>query len=201
MPTILTELHYFPCVAYFAQLRASQTVCLETCEHYTKQTYRNRCYVLGANRIERLTVPVLTPSGMKIPITEVLIDNRQRWQAVHWRTILAAYGKAPYFVHYAPLLQEVFEKPYTHLFTLNETLIKKICQLLQFSIHWQYTESYQTFYEPLILNDLRNQQPLYNEVPMLPFYRQVFGNQFINNLSILDLLFCKGNQAINFIKI
>jgi hypothetical protein len=36
----------------------------------------------------------------------------------------------------------------------------------------------------------------YNPVP----YQQNFGNEFVPNLSILDLLFCRGNQALEILK-
>jgi hypothetical protein len=195
MQNLLTELHYFPCVAYFSALAKAETAYLEVCEHYTKQSYRNRCYVRGANQVERLTVPVVSNSGLKVPIKAVKIDYGQRWQAIHWRTIEAAYGKAPYFLYYADLIKSVLEKKQTYLFDLNEELLQVLLKIMQIKVNIVYTESYKTAYEGNFL-DLRNSWKLYGEPnEKLQPYKQVFGTEFIANLSVLDLIFCKGNQA------
>lgn len=54
------ELHYLPCLAYMTLLtQGEQKLSFEVMEHFPKQTYRNRTYILGANGVEFLSVPVV----------------------------------------------------------------------------------------------------------------------------------------------
>jgi WbqC-like protein family len=196
MSHLITELHYFPCIAYFSAILQAQSLTFEAQEHYTKQSYRNRCYILGANQVERLTVPVVSPSGVKIPIREVQIDNRQRWQTVHWRTILAAYNKSPYFMYYLHLFEPIFQQKHTHLFDLNKEIFDRLALILEINLPITYTTHYQAQYDQQLYQDNRNKENIANDQKK---YTQVFGNQFVSNLSILDLISCKGNQARNFL--
>ncbi|HLL93336.1 MAG TPA: WbqC family protein, partial [Spirosoma sp.] len=58
MAELLIELHYLPCLDYIAGIGQFERVWLEAHEHYQKQSYRNRTYVLTANKVDVLTVPV-----------------------------------------------------------------------------------------------------------------------------------------------
>jgi hypothetical protein len=203
---LLLETQYFPSIHFFMLIAQTNHLCLEQHENYTKQTYRNRCYILGANKIERLTVPVISlVKGEKQAIREVKLDYSQNWQQIHWRTIQSAYGKSPYFVYYGEAIQAVlFEKTET-LFELNEKIIRLLCKLLALSTEIDYTTTYQNIYQPPII-DARNSiapvngliDDIANNIIIKP-YLQVFGNRFVNNLSILDLLFCKGNMASSYL--
>ena len=60
-------------------------------------------------------------------------------------------------------------------------------------------------YEKDVENDLRaqihpKQRFVENQLYEPVRYRQHFGNEFEPNLSILDLLFCQGNQSLNVLK-
>ncbi len=60
---LLIELHYLPCIQYFTHLLEYEKVVLEADEHYPKQTYRNRCRVLTAQKVMTLSVPVAKGPG------------------------------------------------------------------------------------------------------------------------------------------
>jgi hypothetical protein len=59
-----------------------------------------------------------------IPINQVEIDWNTPWNRKHWATIQQAYGKAPYFKRYAPLLEDFFSRQYRYLsdFDIDLTL-------------------------------------------------------------------------------
>jgi hypothetical protein len=197
--TILAS-HYLPSIQYFQHLLNAEKVQIEAFENYQKQTYRNRCYILGANKVELLSIPVRSSSkGEKLPIQAVELDQQQRWRMIHWRTIRSAYGKSPFFVYYEELLKDAFFQPQKYLFEFNTTLLKTILKLLQTNTPIEYTQEFIANY-PTDCLDLRDAIPQPNAatLPQKP-YRQVFGETFTNNLSILDLLFCKGNQAKNYL--
>ena len=64
---------YAPPIQYFAKL-ASGRVLLEACEHYIKQTYRNRCRILAADGVQELSIPVEQGASEQCPIREVRIS-------------------------------------------------------------------------------------------------------------------------------
>ncbi|EMR04089.1 WbqC family protein [Cesiribacter andamanensis] len=199
----LLALHYFPCLEYFTLFTQPGQVLLEAYEHYVKQSYRNRCYILGPHQVEKLTVPVLGGSR-KMSIREVEIDNRQPWQRQHWRALQSCYGKAPFWEHYAPRLQPLFDGPWQYLWELNEKVLTLCLQILQLPATPVPTDAYkQTTGSGL--TDLRQAlrpgipftaRDLYRPQP----YTQLFGATFVANLSVLDVLFCEGPAAAAVIR-
>jgi len=201
--SVRIELPFLPSLAWFAAIQPFDTIWLEAAEHYQKQSYRNRCYVLTANKVDRLTVPVLEGTH-KQPYVSVRIDNQQAWRDRQWRCLTAAYRKAPFFEEYAPDLEATLRQPWTHLFDLNRQMLTFCLQALQWSKSIRLTESFDTE-EEVFFDDRRslldkqgNDQSgrLYRPVS----YPQNFGSDFVPNLSILDLLFCQGPLSAAVIK-
>ncbi|GAA4398378.1 WbqC family protein [Nibrella viscosa] len=200
---LLIELHFLPCLDYIAGLLMFNRVRIEANEHYQKQSYRNRCYVLTSNKIDCLTVPVQNGTHKQL-IRDVRIDNGQSWQDRHWRCLCAAYGKAPFFEYYAPYLEPVIRRKSAFLFDLNLELLTICLHLVGASVQVKLTECYQKQPDPGVI-DARSRisAHLAGEGPL--FYRervyaQNFGNVFVPNLSIIDLLFCQGPSALDVLK-
>ncbi|AQG79768.1 WbqC family protein [Spirosoma montaniterrae] len=196
--SLLIELHYLPCFDYMTGLLQFERVWLEANEHYQKQSYRNRCYVLTANKVDTLTVPVQKGTRHQ-PIRDLRIDNDQRWQAHHWRCLQGAYGKAPFFEYYAPELEPVYRKSWTYLFELNQELLTICLRLLGAAPSINLTDCYRKEVSPGIF-DARSAINPPNEAESYVFgrsvpYQQNFGQEFVPNLSVLDLLFCQGPMA------
>lgn len=199
--TLLIELHYLPSLAYFACLLPHSIIRLEAQESYQKQTYRNKCYILTSQKVDRLTIPA-RKSNSKIMYRDVEIDYSQPWEALHWRALCTAYGKAPYFKYFADYFHAVFLRRYTHLFDLNLVLLQTCLQLLQLEKKIELS----AFYEKKPVGhsvDARysigtrlDQSDYYHPRP----YQQVFGTAFQPNLSIIDLLFCKGHDALTILQ-
>ena len=77
---------------------------------------------------------------------------------------------------------------------LNIALIKKIFSLLEITIEFKKTNKVDEFSELIHAK----QKTIYK----IPFYHQVFNSKygFINNLSILDLIFNVGPESNNYLK-
>ncbi|MDL5046764.1 WbqC family protein [Oscillatoria amoena NRMC-F 0135] len=198
----LIELHYLPSQAWFSAVHSYPEIILERHERYVKQSYRNRCHILGANRVEKLIIPVTVKQTSAL-VTDLRIDYTQKWLNNHWRSIESAYRNAPYFEHYADAFHQVLFGKHPHLYELNYRLLKVCFELLNRNV--AIRES--VVYETLPTNgavDLRNQvSPKHagHEKYMQPVaYTQVFGNSFVPNLSIIDLLFCTGPEAVGVIE-
>ncbi len=180
-----------------------EQVWLEANEHYQKQSYRNRCYVLTANKVDVLTVPVQQGTQHQ-PIRDIRVDNSQRWQLHHWRCLQAAYGKAPFFEYYAIDFDQVYQKHWTFLFDLNHELLTICLKLVGLAPRINLTDWYDKD-SPTSLFDARSKvnpriRPetyvFHQAVP----YQQNFGPDFVPNLSIIDLLFCQGPSAPDVLK-
>ncbi|CAH0995323.1 hypothetical protein EMA8858_01444 [Emticicia aquatica] len=201
--TVVIDLQYLPCLEFFNCILHFDEIILESNENYHKQSYRNRCHILGANKQEMLIIPVLD-GNKKTLIKDVKIDYSQRWTINHWRTIRAAYGKSPFFEFYSDYFQNIFEKKNVFLWDTNYEFLTICLKLMRVNKTIRQTEIYQKELD-LGIFDARNtinpkklieRDFFYNPVP----YQQNFGNEFVPNLSILDLLFCRGNQALEILK-
>ncbi len=196
---VLIELQYLPSLEFFCRILNEESIQLEAHEHFIKQTYRNRCYILGANGPLMLNIPVIKGRS-NTPIRELQIDNRQNWQAIHWKSIASAYGNAPFFEFFSPEFKIAFEKQEKYLWDFNERMLTLCLRLLSFNhLKITYSTSYQKENETG-LTDLRSvihpkksfeDNSFYRPVP----YIQVFGKKFVPNLSIIDLIFCQGPEA------
>ena len=195
---IRIELHYLPSLAWFTAVLPFDTVWLEAAEHYQKQSYRNRCYVRSANGVERLTIPVQEGTH-KQPIREVRIDTRQAWQDHHWRSLSAAYKKAPFFEYYESYFRQAYAKNWKYLFDVNTEMLTICLNLL----NWKKEVSLTERFDRQVDNEIADGRfklkgrpgdqidSLYRPYP----YLQNFGSDFAPNLSIIDLLFCQGPAA------
>lgn len=197
--TLLIELHYLPCIQFFVYLASFEKTVIDLSAIYTKQTYRNRCRINGANKIEDLIIPV-----KKNKHPHIAIDYGQKWHTKHLRAIQSAYGKAPFFEYYADELFEIFNKKQISLLDLNKELLTKCLEILDLDLELNYSELINLEGENQ-LYDARNEiNPKNtiskNSIYMPESYFQVFGNNFVNNLSIIDLIFCEGPQARHFIQ-
>jgi hypothetical protein len=139
-----------------------------------------------------------------IPIQEIRIDHNQSWIKNHWGAIQSAYGNAPFFEHYKEDIEKIlFSKP-RFLFDLNLEILELLLRLIGLNNKIIFSQKFEKIYPPGI-QDLRSAIHPKQEEYKLYFYTpqeypQVFGNQFIKDLSIIDLIFCEGPNAINILK-
>lgn len=196
--TLLIDLQYLPCLEYFTRLLPYDQIELAVGGNYQKQTYSNRCYILGSQQIDRLTVPVVG-GKKKTTYSEIKIDYQQRWSICHWRSITTNYSNSPYFEYLAAYFQPILLYPYTYLYELNLALFTLCLELLQLNKNVKLTSEY--IQSPAMgIVDARYvihpQSHFSTRNQYQPFcYQQVFGTEFTDNLSIIDLLFCKGPES------
>jgi hypothetical protein len=150
-----------------------------------------------------LPVPITSKSG-KVMITDVKIDYDQKWLKPAWRKLQSAYGKAPFFEHYADELHAVLFKKFIFLYDLNLELLSLCLKWLDKEISIRQSEGYEKEIFPPVY-DLRNHiNPkngvLTNKYHKVVTYPQVFGSKFVPNLSLLDLIFCMGPDAILIVR-
>ena len=207
-PTLLLSTAYAPPVSYFVKLyeyATSGRIALEGCEHYIKQSYRNRCRILGPNGVQSLTIPVELSQGTKTPIREVRISEHGAWRHLHVQALRTAYGASPFFEYYADELLPFYERRYTYLWDFNAELLQTLLSLLQLDMAWCATEDFippHSADAPPGLCDLRySLSPKSVEaipgVSLRPYYQLHLARRgFVEDLSIFDLLFEMGLESL-----
>ena len=221
----LTELHYHPPAALFAELLRADGILLEAHEHYRKQTYRNRCLIRTAQGVQPLTVPVIDGNrAEKVTAAAIEIDYRQNWVHRHWRTLQTAYGNSPYFEYYADYLHDIYVSKPALLFDLNQQFLRLLLKCFRITLPLHLTTEYQSHYpaqssfensglpatQPSITDRrdwLTPKTATKTPEPDTPAaaavvrpYPQVFGPGFEPGLSVLDLLFSQGPAAGRYLQ-
>ena len=177
---------FFGPVSWYEQIaRATEPVYIEAHENFQKQTLRTRCRIATANGVQTLTVPVSGSGSIK----DIKISDHNNWRHLHWQALASAYGSSPFFEYYADDIAPFFEKKWEFLFDYNLEITRKMCELLDIRKEIRLTDEYKgcTF-------DLRA------KADCKPYY-QVFQSRhgFLPDLSILDLLFNMGPEAILYL--
>lgn len=194
----LTSAYLAP-VEYYSALAKADTVFLEHCEFYEKQSYRNRCNIAGANGQLALTIPVEKSKCARMLTRDVRISEHSDWQLQHWRSIESAYNSTPFFEYYKDDLLPFYEKDWTFLWDFNTEIQSKMFELLDLQVDIQLTKEYKVDFDENVL-DARNSIHPKKETDIGSFknYYQVFEQRFgfVPNLSSIDLLFNMGNESI-----
>jgi hypothetical protein len=198
MAPVLIEAQYLPTLAYFTTLASASEIIVEKFEHYEKQTFRTRTLINTVHGKVSLTIPVESPHAKRV-ITDIKIDNTQKWLNHHLRTIQSGYGKAPFFEYYYDDLSAILLKKFQFLYDLNFELLTMCLRWLRFEKPLKESKLYEKNPGAPVL-DLRSRinpkKPEQLELLYRPVeYKQVFGNKFVDNLSLIDLIFCEGPGA------
>ena len=204
--TFVADLHYLPSVPWMALAWHTAVLELEAVEHFQKGSYRNRCHIAGPNGIQRLSIPLQQGKHQQTPIREVRIAYREPWRQVHWRSIQAAYGNAPFYDFYAGELEGFYLKKHVFLFDFNLELLQFLLEKTGWSGEIRLTGEYRFKGPdgnlPGYLRDTVTPQKMANLSWFTPLpYPQVFAERhgFLPGLSALDLLFCQGKNAGNIL--
>ena len=216
---MLLSTAYFPPVEYFAKIAEGFTlspdavkpsvVYLEACEHYRKQTYRNRFKYYAADGVQSLSFPVVHGEGaQKLLITEVEVDWSTPWLVRTERAISAAYESSAYFDYYKDELFSLLERRPARLFDLNLSILRFFLDKTGIRADIRLTEEFTPEGSCKYGEDLREaihpkrRNDILRDLELEKPYFQVFARKygFVPNLSIMDLLFNEGPDSILYLK-
>ena len=196
---IIVSTSYLPPIGYMLALFRARGVLIELHETYPKQTYRNHCCIYGPNGRQILTVPVNRIHGNHTKTMDVLIPHDSAWQKYHWRSIETAYSNSPFFLYYMDIFRPFFDRKYESLLELNMGVLSSVMDILQIPCRIVTTESYDK--NPEGYRDLRKSLTAKHAILKSPPYTQTFAERqgFIPNLSIIDLIFNLGPEALEYL--
>lgn len=191
----------FPSIDWWIKAVQSKSVCFDIAEHYQKMSYRNRYYLVSPQGKQLMSIPLQNGRNQRKAVKDVYIDNTVNWQEQHWRTLVSLYRRSPFFEYYEHYIQPLYDQPATSLHQWNKQGIDLINQLLKLKLNFSEASTFQKEYADDFV-DMRNNFLPKNkiELPEARYY-QVFEDRvgFIENCSILDLLFCEGPVATNLL--
>ena len=191
---------YFPSISHYIAMLQADLVTLEMEDNFQKQTNRNRMYIYSPNGVQLLNIPVKHSIDKHQKYKNVRIENDFGWQKNHFKSLEAAYRTSPFFEYFEDDFRPLFEKKHEFLMDLNLETFELVNDALgvQFSI--EKTDEY--FHEVTNLKDFRSLANGKKDTTQIEEYTQVFNEKhgFINNLSILDLLFNEGRYAVDYLK-
>ena len=191
---ILLETQYLPPVSAFVRMQSFSAIVIDGEENFRKSTWRNRCTIINANGPLLLTIPIVGGRGVRSKTRDVRIANDEPWQHIHWRSMMAAYGKSSFFIFYEEKFRKHYEKRFDFLLDFNAALLESCFQILQ--------------WEKVIMKDNSMEQSeatSNSKLQTLNFktYHQVFDSKhgFIADVSIVDLIFNLGNMSGEYLSL
>lgn len=181
---------------------------IEIGETYAKQSYRNRCEIVGAQGRLALSIPVKCPFGHGTVMYDVEIDYATPWMREHLGAIRAAYGKSAYFEHYYAELEGILQGGERFLWVLNASLLELFirhfrleCGVMYNADFFRSSESVGSAGELDAHLDLRESIHPKRVRAVSGEYYQAFSDRhpFEGNVSALDLLMNEGFSGRSYL--
>ena len=199
---LLVHPTYFPSIATFCAIVQNDVV-WEAHDNFQKQTYRNRCYICTDKGKHMLNIPIKHVGGDegRQKYAEVEMDRSYDWKKLHWRTLETAYRTSPFFEFYEDDLKSLFEGEEKSLYQFNLKTIEAIGNCLGIQIPSEKTEEFQPNLSENLDARFLVEAKKKLRVQLEP-YSQVFEDRhgFYPNLSVLDLLFNEGTNALSYLR-
>ena len=215
---------YLPWLGLFHKVAMSDSFCLFDATQYDDNDFQNRNRIKGPNGVMWLTVPVKAKEHHRLQITEIEVAEENVWRRKHWKSLLWAYGKAPYFSRYADFFEETYRRSWRFLVDLDIHLLAYLFGVLGLPKEFKRTSQLECGGEKseAVLSMCRvlgassyvfgSQGKNYADRASFeaagvgvafqayqhPSYPQQFG-PFVPNLSVVDLLFNCGPNSLEIL--
>lgn len=199
---ILIHPTYFASISHYVALSKSDMVIFETEDNFQKQTNRNRTYIYSPNGIQLLNIPVKHSGEAHQKTKDIRIEPDFDWQKQHFKSIEAAYRSSPFFEYFEDEIRPIFEKKHIFLLDLTIETHDFIQKSLRMKLDFSRTTEYVPEVDSKTILDFRHLVNGKKDQSQFESYMQVFGDKhgFLNNLSVLDLLFNEGKYALDYMK-
>ncbi|MBC7493875.1 MAG: WbqC family protein [Flavobacterium sp.] len=196
---ILVQPSYFASISTYVAIANASKVSFEINDNFQKQTNRNRMYIHSPNGLQMLNVPIKHSGEIHQKTKDIRIENDFNWQKQHFKSLEAAYRSSPFFEYFEDQLLPIFTKKHTFLLDLNFETTSFIYSSLRLNNDFLKTTEYLQISAE---TDFRNLVNGKKDTSTFTAYPQVFQEKvgFLNNLSVLDLIFNEGKFALEYLK-
>ncbi len=223
----IVQSNYIPWKGYFDLINFADEFVLYDDAQYTKRDWRNRNKIKTPNGSIWLTIPVEVKGKFYQKIKETkTVDNK--WRKKHWTAITLNYSKAKYFKDYKDIFEQLYLADNERLLSrINFKFIKAINDILGIKTKIRWSEEFRLTGNksekllsickaleanvyvsgPKAKNYLDEELFAQEGIKVLWFdftgykeYSQLFTPPFDHYVSVIDLIFNEGKNAVKFMK-
>ena len=221
----IVQSSYIPWKGYFDLIRSVDAFLLLDNVQFTRRDWRSRNKIKTRHGLAWLSIPVHT-RGRYTQLIQDTTTSDPDWGRRHWQTIRANYAKAPYFDRYADRLSALYEHSPARLSDINHAFITAICESLNITTPITWSSAFDTRDTPserlidlcravggteylsgpsardyldVAAFEAAGIAVQFADYSGYPEYSQPHG-PFEHSVSVLDLLFCTGPRALEFMK-
>lgn len=223
---VITQSNYIPWKGYFDAIAIADEFVIYDDMQYTRRDWRNRNLIKTAQGLKWLTIPVEVKGKYFQKINETKVSDKN-WANEHWKTLALNYAKAPCFKEYKDAIEHLYLTLDTEWLTeINHLFISQLCSILgihtkiKFSSEFvlaeertqrlvdickaldgtdYYSGPAAKVYMDIERFNAENINVHYFDYSGYPIYNQLYGD-FEHGVTVLDLIFNEGKNAINFMK-
>jgi len=222
----ILQSNYIPWKGYFDLIAAVDTFVLYDDMQYTRRDWRNRNQIKTEHGLKWLTIPVDVKGKYHQKINETLIAD-DFWAKKHWQQLEQNYKETPHFSDISEWLKPLYmEMDTASLSTCNYTFIAAICDYLEIKTEILHSSDFELsegkserlanlcgqlsaseyisgpaakdYIDEDVFNQL-NINLTWFDYSNYPQYEQKHVD-FEHSVTILDLLFNTGKDAVNYMK-
>lgn len=190
---IIKEVMPFPAINWWLDCIDVPVIYLDVHEIYKKEKPLNRYLLTASQGVQTMSIPLKGGRNQKKKVEDVMISYDMDWPLHHWKTLQSMYRKSPFFEFYERELEIFYDSRPNSLLEWNKRSIELMIQLLGLKAEVKEWRQDREFENEFV-----------SEVELISFvkYHQVFEDRisFQPNCSILDLLFCEGNNSLHLLK-
>ncbi len=226
MITSINQPHYIPYIGYFSMINKVENFIFHDDVNFIKGEWKNRNKIRenkNSDNFRYLTVPIQKQHEKKI--NKLLISYDKDWIKDHQNKLRNSYYGEKYYKVVENLFNSVIEKKPKYLSELNINLILKFVEYLEINTRTYRASSFQsdlTKTDKIIylckkvdtsvyisnnksIEYLEEEKFIKNKINLRyqnyehPTYKQN-KNNFLNNLSIIDLIVYHGKNSTSFIQ-
>ena len=220
----ILQSNYIPWKGYFDLIAHVDEFIFYDDVQFTKNDWRNRNKIKTPKGTEWISIPVGKDINRKIKEVEI---SDEKWRATHWKTLQLNYRRAKHFDEVAAVLEPLYtQDPSANLSEINRRFIERTCNFLgittTFKNSWEYplvegkTERLVSLCQQAGATEYVSGPAAKDYLQVDSFdnvgikvswfdysgyqeYPQLWGT-FQHQVSIVDLLFNCGKDAICFLK-
>jgi len=214
---------YIPWKGYFDIVRSVDEFVLLDDAQFTRRDWRNRNLIKTSEGLRWLTIPVETKGRFDAPIDTIRVA--EPWAGKHWATLRHAYARAPHFGGLAKRIEALYHSldKVQYLSVVNRCALEAVCSILGIDTPIRWSREYPlkgTRTDRLLSICVAAGATEYVSGPSAraymeldkfaaaaisvrfvdysgyPSYDQLHG-PFVHGVSILDLLFNMGENALS----
>lgn len=214
---------YIPWLGYFDKMDSSDVFVILDDVQYKKNEWQNRNKIRNAESWQWLTVPVKYEFGQAMD--QVKLEEGSGWRAKHLKSIELNYSRAPHYKEHQPFFADLYGKETRTIADVNTLFIEylktalginaKLVRSSELNIRTASTRRLVDICKALggdtYLSGAGGAEYLdetmfsssgialeYQDYKH-PVYKQVFEG-FEPYMSVIDLLFCEGDNSLNVIR-